>query len=88
MVSKTQKIALVSQLGSNSNDTGRAEVQIGILTHDIQNLTTHLNTHKKDVPTRRALLKKVAQRRHLLDYLMKHDANRYKNIITVLGIRK
>ena len=88
MVSKTQKSELVNQLGKNNNDTGRAEVQIGILTHDIQNLTTHLSTHKKDIPTRRALLKKVAQRRHLLDYLMKHDANRYKNIITVLGIRK
>lgn len=88
MVSKTQKSAIVNQLGSNNNDTGKAEVQIGILTHDIQNLTIHLNSHKKDVPTRRALLKKVSQRRHLLDYLMKHDTQRYKNIITLLGIRK
>ncbi|ATZ16473.1 small subunit ribosomal protein S15 [Entomoplasma freundtii] len=88
MVSKSRKAELTQTYGGNENNTGIAEVQIAILTEDIKNLTEHLQIHKKDVPTRRTLLKKVAQRRHLLDYLAKQDANRYKNIIGQLGLRK
>ncbi|ATZ18702.1 30S ribosomal protein S15 [Williamsoniiplasma somnilux] len=88
MVSKEQKLELIKQFGGAESNTGLSEVQIAILTADIKNMTEHLQIHKKDVPTRRTLLKKVAQRRHLLDYLAKKDVNRYKAIIEKLGIRK
>ncbi|AUB31461.1 30S ribosomal protein S15 [Spiroplasma floricola] len=88
MVSKTQIENIVKEYGSNQNDTGKAEVQIAILTKDIQNLTEHLNIHKKDITSRRSLLKKVAQRRHLLNFLFKKDVERYKTIIEKLKIRK
>jgi len=88
MVSKEQKLALIKEFGGTEKNTGLAEVQIAILTAEISNMTEHLKEHKKDVPTRRTLLKKVAQRRHFLDYLVKKDVNRYKAIIEKLGIRK
>lgn len=88
MVSKEQKAKFVKEFGGNEKNTGSIEAQIAILTGHIQNLTAHLQIHKKDVPTRRTLLKKVAQRRHLLDYLARHDVNRYKEVIAKLGIRK
>lgn len=88
MVSKERKAQLVQEFGGSALDTGRAEVQIAILTEDINNMTEHLKMHKKDVPTRRTLLKKVAQRRHLLDFLTRKDVNRYKEVITKLGLRK
>ncbi|AUM62582.1 30S ribosomal protein S15 [Spiroplasma monobiae] len=88
MVSKAQIENIVKEYGSNASDTGKAEVQIAILTQDIQNLTEHLNLHKKDITSRRSLLKKVAQRRHLLNFLFKKDVERYKAIIEKLKIRK
>ncbi|AGR42042.1 30S ribosomal protein S15 [Spiroplasma diminutum] len=88
MVSKTQIENIVKEYGANGKDTGRAEVQIAILTQDIQNLTEHLNLHKKDITSRRSLLKKVAQRRHLLNFLLKKDVERYKAVIEKLKIRK
>ncbi|ATZ20095.1 30S ribosomal protein S15 [Mesoplasma lactucae] len=88
MVTKERKAELIQQFGGSNKDTGRPEVQIAILTEDINNMTDHLRTHKKDVPTRRSLLKKVAQRRHLLDYLTRKDVNRYKDVIEQLGLRK
>lgn len=88
MVSKQQKADLVKKFSGDSKNTGLAEAQIAILTADIQNLTEHLKIHTKDVPTRRSLLKKVAQRRHLLNYLTRNDAERYKKVIRELNIRK
>ncbi|ATZ17266.1 30S ribosomal protein S15 [Williamsoniiplasma luminosum] len=88
MVSKERKAELIKEFGGNEKNTGLAEVQIAILTEDIKNMTQHLQAHTKDVPTRRTLLKKVAQRRHLLEFLTKEDVNRYKNVIEKLGIRK
>ncbi|WP_338985550.1 30S ribosomal protein S15 [Spiroplasma endosymbiont of Diplazon laetatorius] len=88
MVSKSQIESIVKEYGDNGKDTGKAEVKIAILTQDIQNLTEHLNLHKKDITSRRSLLKKVAQRRHLLNFLFKKDVERYKTIIEKLKIRK
>ncbi|AHI53049.1 30S ribosomal protein S15 [Spiroplasma culicicola] len=88
MVSRSQKTDIIKQHGNNDKDTGKAEVQIALLTTDIANLTEHLNIHKKDITSRRSLLKKVAQRRHLLNFLLKKDVNRYKAIIEKLGLRK
>ncbi|WP_026389507.1 30S ribosomal protein S15 [[Acholeplasma] multilocale] len=88
MVSKERKLELINEFGGSEKNTGLAEVQIAILTEDIKNMTAHLQIHRKDVPTRRTLLKKVAQRRHLLQFLARNDVNRYKSIIEKLGLRK
>nr|WP_051584607.1 30S ribosomal protein S15 [Mesoplasma melaleucae] len=88
MISKERKAEIIKEFGGSDANTGLAEVQIALLTEDIANMTEHLKEHKKDVPTRRTLLKKVAQRRHLLDFLIKKDVNRYKEIIAKLGLRK
>jgi small subunit ribosomal protein S15 len=88
MISKERKAELITKYGNNPQDTGKPEVQIALLTEEINTITDHLKEHKKDVPSRRALLKKVAQRRHLLDYLTRNDVERYKAIIADLGLRK
>ncbi|WP_374696191.1 30S ribosomal protein S15 [Spiroplasma endosymbiont of Polydrusus formosus] len=88
MVSKEKKTELVLKFGKNVKDTGATKVKIAILTEDISNLTAHLKVHQKDIVSRRSLLQKVAQRKHLLVYLTKTDFNEYKIIIKELGIRK
>jgi small subunit ribosomal protein S15 len=88
MVTKSEIEKIVKDYGSDGKDTGRAEVQIAILSQDISNLTDHLKIHTKDITSRRSLLKKVAHRRHLLNYLLKNDVKRYKDIIEKLGLRK
>ena len=69
-------------------NTGSAEVQIAILTEEINILTEHLKEHKHDYHSRRGLLKKVGQRRNMLNYLAKKDINRYREVIKKLGLRK
>ncbi len=83
-----QKKELIKKYGSNPADTGTPEVQIAILTANINSLTPHLDTFKKDNHVRLGLLKLVGKRRRLLDYLMKKDINRYRKIIQELEIRK
>ena len=72
----------------HEKDTGSADVQVALLTHRIEHLTEHLKTNRKDHSSRRGLLKMVAQRRSLLDYLSKTKADRYKNLIDKLNLRK
>jgi len=72
----------------HEKDTGSADVQVALLTHRIEHLTEHLKTNRKDHSSRRGLLKMVAQRRSLLDYLSKTKADRYKNLIERLNLRK
>ena len=69
-------------------DTGSADVQIARLTERISHLTGHLGTHKKDISSRRGLLRLVARRRKLLDYLARTDNDRYKKVIQSLGLRR
>ncbi|HOE91592.1 MAG TPA: 30S ribosomal protein S15 [Candidatus Cloacimonadota bacterium] len=69
-------------------DTGSPEVQIALLTERIKQITEHLKVHKKDFHTRRGLLTLIGKRRSLLDYLIKKDINRYRQIIKKLGLRK
>ncbi|WP_338969307.1 30S ribosomal protein S15 [Spiroplasma endosymbiont of Labia minor] len=88
MISKERKTEIINAYGATDKDTGRPEVQIALLTENIENLTGHLQLHKKDITSRRSLLKKVAQRRHLLNFLIKTDVERYKTIIAKLNIRK
>ena len=87
-LTKEIKADLVKKYGNNENDTGSAEVQIAILTEEIKELTDHLKTHTHDYHSRRGLLRKVGQRRSLLNYLVKEDVTRYRKIVKDLGLRK
>ena len=87
-ISKAKKTELVKKFGKNEKDTGAIEVQIAILTEEINTLTEHFKTHKQDNHSKRGLLHKVGQRKSLLNYLLKHDVTRYRAIIKALGLRK
>ncbi len=88
MIYKEQKKEIVENFGSNTNDTGKPEVQVAILTARINDLTGHLGTHKKDHHSRRGLIQMVSKRRRLLNYLAKKDINRYREVIAALSLRK
>lgn len=88
MLLKDEKNAVIEAYKTHEKDTGSPEVQIAILTKEINLLTEHLKIHAKDHHSRRGLLKKVGHRRNLLNYLMKKDIMRYREIIAKLGIRK
>jgi small subunit ribosomal protein S15 len=77
-----------AKFGKAPNDTGSAEVQIAILTANINSLTPHFEKNPKDHHSRRGLLKMVGKRRSLLDYLAKKDVNKYRTLIQALDIRK
>ena len=83
-----QKGAVVKQYQRSGKDTGSPEVQIALLTERINGLTEHFKTHVKDFHSRRGLLKLVSQRRKLLDYLKRKDADKYRGLIERLSIRK
>ena len=80
--------AETAALRLHDKDTGSADVQVGLLTKRITNLTEHLKTNAKDHSSRRGLLKMVAQRRRLLDYLKESASERYQKVIEKLEIRK
>ncbi len=83
-----KKKAIIEDYKIHDSDTGSPEVQIAILSERIGNLTEHFKTHKKDHHSRRGLLMMVNQRRKLLDYLKKHEVERYRSIIGRLGLRR
>lgn len=87
MLTPEKKKAIIDQFQQHEGDTGSPEVQIALLTTRINELTEHFKTHKKDHHSRRGLLKLVGQRRALLNYLKKSDFNRYRKIVTDLGLR-
>ena len=87
-LTKEVKEAIVKKYAKTEGDTGSAEVQIAILTEEINTLTEHLKEHKHDHHSRRGLLKKVGQRKSLLNYLFETDVTRYRNLIKSLGLRK
>lgn len=82
------KASIIEKFQLNSSDTGSSEVQIALLSANINALTEHLKVHKKDVHSRRGLVKMVSQRRKLLDYLKNKDRKSYMDLIKELGIRK
>ncbi len=88
MLTKEEKAALVSQFARFEGDTGSPEVQVAILTTEINNLTEHLKVHKKDFHSQRGLMKMVGKRRSLLAYLRDKDVNRYRELIARLGLRR
>lgn len=87
-ISTEQKASIVADNAQSKGDTGSPEVQIALLTARINDLQPHFKEHKKDHHSRRGLLHLVSQRRKLLDYLKGKDVERYRNLITKLGLRK
>jgi small subunit ribosomal protein S15 len=82
------KPQVIEQYRQSPNDNGSPDVQIALLTQRINMLTGHMRGHSKDYSSRRGLLRMVSRRRSLLDYVRKHDPNRYLDLIGRLGIRK
>lgn len=87
-VTVAQKAEIAQKFQTKEGDTGSPEVQVAILTARINDLSGHLQTHNKDVHSRRGLLAMVAKRRRLLDYLNAKDPARYKALIEALGLRR
>lgn len=87
-LSQERKTEIIKAFQIHENDTGSPEVQIAILTERINYLNEHLKANKKDHHSRRGLLKMVGQRRALLDYLKDNDFDRYRTIVTRLGLRR
>ena len=87
-ITAERKAELLKQYAIKEGDTGSPEVQVAILTERINNLTDHFKGHKKDNHSRRGLLKLVAQRRKLLDYLKAKEEARYTDLIKRLGLRR
>ena len=88
MLTNERKVELIGSYRTHNADTGSPEVQVALLSERINYLTEHFKTHVKDHHSRRGLLKLVGQRRRLLDYLKRKDADRYAELIRKLGIRK
>ena len=87
MLDKKRKDKVIEKFRTHKSDTGSTEVQIALLTEEIRLLTGHLKKHKKDVSSRRGLIRKVSQRRRLLRYLERADEKSYNKILKVLEIR-
>lgn len=83
-----EKQAIIEKFAQKNGDTGSPEVQVALLTHKIGRLIEHLDINKKDNHSRRGLLKVVAKRRRILNYLVKIDKNRYQHLIGELGLKK
>jgi len=87
-LNKAEKASIVKDFAKDEKDTGCTEVQIAILTKEINDLTDHLSTHIHDFHSKRGLLKKVGKRRSLLDYLKENDVKSYRELIKKLDLRK
>jgi small subunit ribosomal protein S15 len=87
-LTKESKGNIINQYRIHTSDTGSPEVQIALLSERITYLTEHFKTHSKDHASRRGLLKIVGKRRRLLDYLRSYNVDRYREVISKLGIRK
>ncbi|MGI8631171.1 MAG: 30S ribosomal protein S15 [Solirubrobacterales bacterium] len=83
-----QKTDVIAKYGRSDTDTGSPEVQAGLLTQRINELTEHLRSHKKDHHSRRGLLMLVGKRRRLLRYLQRRDVERYRKLVDELGLRR
>lgn len=87
-INKEQKQDLIREYGDSPKDSGKTEVQVAILSADIDKLSGHLQQNPNDAITKRGLNKKVGKRKRLLRYLQSKDTNRYRSLIAKLGIRK
>lgn len=87
-ISSERKQEIIEEFKTHENDTGSTEVQVAILTEEIETLNDHLRVHKRDHHSRRGLFKMVGRRRNLLNYLRKKDVTRYRELIQKLGLRR
>lgn len=88
MLAKAEKQSIMKEYARQEGDTGSVEVQVAVLTAEINRLTEHLKEHKKDHHSNRGLMMKVGRRRNLLTYLRNNDVNRYRELVQRLGLRK
>lgn len=82
------KLAIINEYARQEGDTGSPEVQIALLTNEINKLNDHMKSHKGDYHSQRGLMKKIGHRRNLLAYLRKKDVTRYRDLIQKLGLRR
>ncbi|WP_156289107.1 30S ribosomal protein S15 [Oceanobacillus salinisoli] len=87
-ITQERKNEIINEFKVHDTDTGSPEVQIAVLTEEINTLNEHLRVHKKDHHSRRGLLKMVGKRRNLLNYLRNKDVTRYRELIKKLGLRR
>ena len=88
MLEKETIARIVKEFGLKEGDTGSVEVQVAMLTEQINALTEHLKANKHDYSSNRGLLKMVGRRKKLMEYLKKEDVNRYRDLVQKLGLRK
>lgn len=87
-LTKERKTEIMTEFATHEGDTGSPEVQIAVLTEDINSLNEHIREHKKDFHSYRGLMKKIGHRRNLLAYLRDKDVQRYRELIQRLGLRR
>lgn len=87
-ISQEKKTAIINEYALHDGDTGSPEVQIAVLTEEINELNEHAKEHKKDFSSKRGLMKKIGRRRNLLAYLRNKDIARYRELIKRLGLRR
>lgn len=87
-ITQERKNELIAEFKTHDTDTGSADIQIAILTEEINNLNGHLSTHKKDHHSRRGLMKMIGRRRKLLKYMRENEVQRYRDLISKLGLRR
>lgn len=88
MISQERKNEIIKQFARKEGDTGSVEVQVAVLTEEINVLTEHMKVHHKDYHSNRGLMKKIGRRRDLMTYLKNNDVNRYRELVKALGLRK
>ena len=88
MLKREEKESIIKEYAIKEGDTGSVEVQVALLTREINILTDHLKTNIHDFHSKRGLLMKVGKRKNLLEYLKRTDINRYRELIKRLGLRK
>ncbi len=88
MLSKAEKAQIVKDYARFEGDTGSVEVQVALLTASINKLTVHMQANKKDFHSNRGLLMMVGKRKSLMEYLKREDVNRYRDLVSKLGLRK
>ena len=88
MISQERKQAIMKEYARTEGDTGSVEVQVAVLTAEINSLTEHMKANPKDFHSNRGLMKKIGHRRNLMAYLRNSDVNRYRDLVARLGLRK
>ncbi|MDO8530288.1 MAG: 30S ribosomal protein S15 [bacterium] len=88
MLKKEKKVKIVKEHGIHEKDTGSSDVQIALLSEEIDSLVSHLKDHPKDLHSKRGLIRMVIKRKKLLAYLKKEDEKRYNAIIKKIGLKK